>query len=100
MRPFLIRLSRAGERLDGLRPSDTATSAVFTGAAPSPSPSAAIARMYSRSAGVARSYRDPKNPTASSDSASGAATFTSSAVTGLVGATSQVTLPYACTKYG
>src|SRR5215207_3226687 len=98
MRPFLIRLSRAGERLDGLRPSDTATSDVFTGA--SPWLRLAIARMYSRSAGVARSYREPKKPTASSDSASGAAIFTSSGVIGLAGAASQVTLPYACTKYG
>ena len=36
-----------------------------------------MARMYSRSAGVARSYRDPKKPTASSSSAVGAPTRTS-----------------------
>ncbi len=57
-------------------------------------------RMYLRSAGVARSYRLPKKPTASSPSACGLATATSCAVTGLAVATSQVTLPYACTKYG
>jgi hypothetical protein len=57
-------------------------------------------RRYSRSAGVARSYREPKNPTPSSASASGAATRTSSAVIGDRGAWSQVALPYACTKYG
>ena len=49
--------------------------------------------MYSRSAGVARSYRLPKKPTASSPAASGAGDPTSPAVTGLVAATSQVTLP-------
>ena len=57
-----------------------------------------MARMYSRSAGVARSYRLPKKPTASSPAATGPATLTSCAVTGLAAATSQVTLPYACTK--
>ena len=59
-----------------------------------------MARRYSRSAGVARSKRDPKKPTASSDSASGTATRMSSAVTGELGATSQTTLPYAWMKYG
>ena len=49
--------------------------------------------MYSRSAGVARSYLLPKKPTASSPAATGAATLTSAAVTGLAAATSQVTLP-------
>ena len=52
-----------------------------------------MARMYSRSAGVARSYRLPKKPTASSPAATGPATLTSCAVTGLAAATSQVTLP-------
>jgi hypothetical protein len=56
--------------------------------------------MYSRSAGVARSKREPKKPTPSSASASGAATRTSSAVIGERGAESQVALPYAWTKYG
>ena len=42
---------------------------------------------------MARSYLLPKNPTASSPSASGAAMLTSAAVTGLAAATSQVTLP-------
>ena len=42
----------------------------------------AMLRRYSRSAGVARSYRDPKKPTPNSLSASGAATRTSSAVIG------------------
>ena len=59
-----------------------------------------MARMYSRSAGVARSKREPKKPTASSASASGAATRTSAAVIGERGAWSQVALPYAWTKYG
>src|SRR5262245_56739516 len=94
--PFLMRLSRAGDSEDGRRPSASATCAVDTG----PSPRPAIARMYSRSAGVARSYRDPKNPTASSASAWGAAIFTSCAPIGLDVAMSQVTLPYAWTKYG
>ena len=58
-----------------------------------------MARMYSRSAGVARSKREPKNPTASSASASGTASATSAAVIGdCAGATSQTTFPYACTK--
>ena len=52
-----------------------------------------MARRYSRSAGVARSKREPKKPTASSASASGAATATSSAVIGERGATSHATLP-------
>src|ERR1700728_345402 len=56
--------------------------------------------MYSRSAGVARSYLLPKKPTASSPAATGLATVTSAAVTGLAAATSQVTLPQACTKSG
>ncbi|WP_324275025.1 hypothetical protein [Blastococcus brunescens] len=56
-------------------------------------PSSAIACMYSRSAGVARSYREPKKPTASSASATGAAMATSAAVMGEEAATSQVTLP-------
>ena len=93
--------SRAGESEAGRRSSARATSAVGT-ASPSVSTvdSEAIARMYSRSAGVARSYRDPKKPTASSASASGAATRTSAAVIGVRGAWSQVALPYAWTKYG
>jgi hypothetical protein len=85
----LISPSRAGDRLDGLRPSSSATTDVGTGS----SPVAAIARMYCRSDNVARSYLLPKNPTASSPSASGAAMLTSAAVTGLAAATSQVTLP-------
>ena len=51
MSPFLISPSRAGETLEGLRPSSSATDDVGTGS----SPSIAMARMYSRSAGVARS---------------------------------------------
>src|SRR4051795_13010054 len=98
-RPFLISESRAGERDAGLRPRETATSDVAT-AAPLGPPRSAIACMYSRSAGVARSYREPKKPTASSASATGAAIATSPAVMGDDAATSQVTLPYAWTKYG
>src|SRR3954452_24975033 len=99
MSPFLIRPPRDGERLDGLRPSYSATADVGTGS----SPIAAIARMYSRSAGVARSYRLAEDPTArypQAPAAPGAATATSAAVTGEEAATSQVTLPYAWTKYG
>src|ERR671931_1526255 len=97
MSPFLISESRAGDRLDGLRPSVLATAEVDT---VSSSSRLAIVRMYSRSAGVARSYREPKKPTASSPSASGAATVTSAGPIGEVGAWSQVAFPYACTKYG
>ena len=53
----------------------------------------AIARRYSRSPGVARSKREPKKPTASSDSASGEATRTSSARIGDCGAWSHTALP-------
>src|SRR6478672_3182649 len=99
MRPFLINASRAGDRLAGRRPSALAMSGVGTAACDSSDgdadedDSAAIVRMYSRSAGVARSYREPKNPTASSASASGAATRTSAAVIGDFGAWSQVAFP-------
>ena len=76
--------SLAGDSDAGLRPSVRAISAV--GTAESAPVISAIPRRYSRSAGVARSYRYPKNPTASSASASGAATRTSAAVTGERGA--------------
>ena len=69
------------------------TSEVLTARSSVPSPRSAIATMYSRSAGVARSYRAPKNPTASSASASGAACITSDQRIGVCTATSQVTLP-------
>ena len=49
--------------------------------------------FYPTFAGVARSYRAPKNPTASSSSASGAASLTSTTRIGLRGATSQTALP-------
>ena len=83
-------------------PSSLATSAVGTDSVASrssPSDSAiatatsAIARRYSRSPGVARSNRLPKKPTASSDSASGAAPDTSAAVIGEPVALSHTAFP-------